>query len=84
MFPSLLHVIIPCKQSDIVSLTGKDGSVLQLDTVPLRQLSLVLRDECFCYCSAISACGKWLAYSDEKSSRLFQVNQVVRIGIVVP
>jgi len=65
-----------------VLLTGTDGSVLPLGTAPMCQLSLALRDERFCYCSAISTCGKWLAYSDQKSSRLFQLSQVVCIGLV--
>ena len=66
-----------------MSLTGKDGSLLQLESAPVCQLSLALRDERFCYCSAISACGKWLAYSDQKSSRLFQLSQMVFVGSVV-
>jgi len=82
MFLSLLFLITPCELGDIVSLTGKDGSILHLDTAPACQLSLALRDERFCYCSAISTCGRWLAYSDQKSSRLFQLNQVESVDLV--
>jgi len=58
-------------------LTGEDRSVLQLDVAPMCQLSLALRHGHFCQCSALSASGKWLAYSDQKSSRLFQLGLVV-------
>jgi len=60
---------------------GEDRSVLPLETAPVCKLSLALRDEYFCYCSAISSCGKWLAYSDHKSSRLFQLRQLVCMGL---
>jgi len=66
-----------------VSWTDKDGSILQLDAAPSCQLSLALRDEHHCYCSAISTCGKWLAYSDQKSSRLFQISHMVRVVSLV-
>jgi len=62
-----------------VLLTGEDGSLLRLDAPPVCQLSLALRRAQICHCSAISASGCWLAYSDHKSTRLFQLSQTIAV-----
>jgi hypothetical protein len=67
---------------DFIVDTEEDGAILDLDTTPCCRVSLSARDGCYIYCSAVSANAQWIAYSDQRSVRLFHISEVVHFLLV--
>ncbi|XP_074661710.1 U3 small nucleolar RNA-associated protein 4 homolog [Tubulanus polymorphus] len=53
--------------------SNRNGDILPLTTNPIKLLQLKSRDAETIVCSALSTCGKWIAYSDLYSVRLYHV-----------
>ena len=57
-------------------MTGKDGEILPLSSTPVKILEVRARAGQRIVSCAISKCGRWLAYCDQTSLRLFSLSLV--------
>ncbi|XP_022096102.1 U3 small nucleolar RNA-associated protein 4 homolog [Acanthaster planci] len=70
-FPAHLEV---WKLGSTLATEGSDGETLPLSTQQVKLLELKAKNGEHIACSAISSCGRWLAYSDVERVRMFHLN----------
>ncbi|XP_038078896.1 U3 small nucleolar RNA-associated protein 4 homolog [Patiria miniata] len=70
-FPTHLEL---WKLGTALSTEGSDGETLPLSDHQVKLLELKAKSAEHIACSAISSCGRWLAYSDVNGVRMFHLN----------